>query len=241
MTLKWTRVGNATTFRHNNNNSSNKGNTPDSCSGGAAVSYPSPRTSASGSACSPPWSAVQAAGNSRNECSPGPQLRPGPESHTAGLPTPPNQGGGSRQDVVDGGGNAPAGILPVERRGNQAPGNTALASLLDLDIATLLDDCDAGVEAQGDQEGHGSDRAYDGDDDGNHDDLPLDGLDDIEPQSTFGLSSVQRSGPNTVGYTAWVIDNTFTKLLFQIFQSPGEEIAFTYCQLCPFTVDSIYP
>jgi hypothetical protein len=30
--------------------------------------------------------------------------------------------------------------------------------------------------------------------------------------------------------TSWVIDNTLSNLLFQLFQSPGEEIAFTYCK-----------
>jgi hypothetical protein len=28
----------------------------------------------------------------------------------------------------------------------------------------------------------------------------------------------------------WVIDNTLSNLLFQIFQNPGEEIAFSYCK-----------
>lgn len=49
-------------------------------------------------------------------------------------------------------------------------------------------------------------------------------------------SNVPSSPTNS---TSWVIDNTLSNLLFQIFQSPGEEIAFTYCKTtCSISINT---
>lgn len=49
-------------------------------------------------------------------------------------------------------------------------------------------------------------------------------IDDIE--DTVSRQEIE----SPTGYKSWVVDNTLNSLLFQIFQSPGEEIAFAYCK-----------
>ncbi|KAI7975445.1 hypothetical protein EIK77_006401 [Talaromyces pinophilus] len=53
------------------------------------------------------------------------------------------------------------------------------------------------------------------------DDLDNDAYDAISENPKEGVSS-----------SPWVLDNTLSNLMFQMFENPGEETAFTYCQLC---------
>lgn len=43
--------------------------------------------------------------------------------------------------------------------------------------------------------------------------------------------AISENSEEEVSSSPWVLDNTLSNLMFQIFENPGEEIAFTYCQL----------
>lgn len=42
--------------------------------------------------------------------------------------------------------------------------------------------------------------------------------------------AISENPEEEVSSSAWVLDNALSNLMFQIFENPGEEIAFTYCQ-----------
>lgn len=44
--------------------------------------------------------------------------------------------------------------------------------------------------------------------------------------------AISENSEEEVSSSPWVLDNTLSNLMFQIFENPGEEIAFTYCKLC---------
>lgn len=62
--------------------------------------------------------------------------------------------------------------------------------------------------------------------DDDNDDVDFDELSD----GAIQISDIREDSLSPSNATSWVLDSTLDNLLFQNFQTPGEAIAFTYCQ-----------